>query len=68
MTIREFGRDGHRERGLIRESRLEWTVGHLACGSCGLNHRMGKRTLDLCQLWTESQNGKVDTWFVPGVD
>ena len=68
MTIRQFGRDGHRGRGLIQESRQEWTGGHLACGSCGLNHGMGTWTLGLCQVWTESQNGKVDTWFVPGVD
>ena len=40
----------------------------MICARRGLNYRMGKWTLDLCQLWTESQNGKVDTWFVPGVD
>jgi len=29
---------------------------------------MGKLTLGLCQVWTESHNGLVDTSFVPGVD
>jgi len=29
---------------------------------------MGKWTHGLYQVWTESQNGKEDTWFVPGVN
>jgi len=28
----------------------------------------GKRKLVLCQVWTESQNGKEDTWLVPALD
>jgi len=34
----------------------------------GIATRVDSWPFAMWQLWTESQNGKVDTWFVPGVD
>ena len=43
--MRQFGRDGHRGRGLIT----------------GIATRVDRWPFGMWKLWTESQNGKVDT-------